>query len=153
MRPLRGPFRRALRGARAYVCGCAGMPCPQCNPSDLDHPPPTASRHAYPVRQERVAALAIGAGRANSMIRSRCPAVASSLPSPTRHYRIVIQRGLLEPDIRLNVVKKLEFQAAQYAAFGGRRRWISPRFSSLLFSLCSLAGAVCTAVDAGTERG
>src|ERR1035438_4066532 len=65
--------------------------------------------------------------------------------------RAISRRG--EPDNRLNVVKKLEIQAAQYAAFGGRRRWISPRFSSLLFSLCCLAAAVGTAVDAGTERG
>ena len=67
--------------------------------------------------------------------------------------RAISRRGLLEPDNRPNVVKKLEFQAAQYAAFGGRRRWISPRFSSLLFSLCCLAAAVGTAVDAGTEGG
>jgi hypothetical protein len=31
------------------------------------------------------------------------------------------RRGLLEPDNWLNVVKKLEIQAAQYAAFGGRK--------------------------------
>jgi hypothetical protein len=30
--------------------------------------------------------------------------------------------GLLEPDNRPNVVKKLEFHAAQYAAFGEGRR-------------------------------
>jgi hypothetical protein len=35
--------------------------------------------------------------------------------------RAISRRGLLEPDNRPNVVKKLEFQAAQYAAFGGRR--------------------------------
>ena len=33
----------------------------------------------------------------------------------------ISRRGLLEPDNRPNVVKKLEFHAAQYAAFGGRR--------------------------------
>jgi hypothetical protein len=35
--------------------------------------------------------------------------------------RATSRRGLLEPDNRPNVVKKLEFHAAQYAAFGGRR--------------------------------
>ena len=35
--------------------------------------------------------------------------------------RAISRRGLLEPDNRPNVVKKLEFHAAQYAAFGGRR--------------------------------
>jgi len=35
--------------------------------------------------------------------------------------RAISGRGLLEPDNRPNVVKKLEFHAAQYAAFGGRR--------------------------------
>ena len=62
-------------------------------------------------------------------------------------------RGFLEPDDRLNVVKKPEFQAAQYAAFRGRRTWIPPRFSSLYFSFCCLAAAAGTAVDAGTKRG
>jgi hypothetical protein len=26
-------------GDHACSCGAAGMPCPRCNPSDLDHPP------------------------------------------------------------------------------------------------------------------
>jgi len=26
-------------GIHACICGAAGMPCPQCNPSDLGHPP------------------------------------------------------------------------------------------------------------------
>jgi hypothetical protein len=39
-------------------------------------------------------------------------------------------REFLEPDDQLDVVKeKPEFQAAQYAAFRGRRTWIPPRFS------------------------
>lgn len=33
-------------------------------------------------------------------------------------------------DVQLNVVKELKFQAALYAAFRGKRRWIPPRFSS-----------------------
>ena len=33
-------------GEHACTCGAAGMPCPQCNPSDLDHPPrPPAGTH------------------------------------------------------------------------------------------------------------
>jgi hypothetical protein len=33
-------------GEYACTCGGAGMPCPQCNPSDLDHPPrPPAGTH------------------------------------------------------------------------------------------------------------
>jgi hypothetical protein len=35
--------------------------------------------------------------------------------------RAISRRGLLEPNNRPNVVKPLEFHAAQYAAFGGRR--------------------------------
>ena len=38
-------------------------------------------------------------------------------------------RAFREPDDHLNVVKKPEFQAAQYAAFRGRRTWIPRRFS------------------------
>jgi hypothetical protein len=33
-------------GEQACICGGAGMPCPQCNPSDLSHPPrPPAGTH------------------------------------------------------------------------------------------------------------
>jgi hypothetical protein len=33
-------------GLHACICGAAGMPCPKCNPSDLDNPPrpPTGTR-------------------------------------------------------------------------------------------------------------
>jgi hypothetical protein len=37
---------RPWDGEHACTCGGAGMPCPQCNPSDLDHPPrPPAGTH------------------------------------------------------------------------------------------------------------
>jgi len=33
-------------GEHTCTCGGAGMPCPECNPSDLDHPPrPAAGTH------------------------------------------------------------------------------------------------------------
>jgi hypothetical protein len=33
-------------GTHACTCGAAGMPCPQCNPSDLGRPPrPPAGTH------------------------------------------------------------------------------------------------------------
>jgi hypothetical protein len=33
-------------GKHACTCGAAGMPCPQCNPSDVSHPPrPPAGTH------------------------------------------------------------------------------------------------------------
>jgi hypothetical protein len=98
--------------------------------------------------------------RARDNIVIACPKNPSNVDNITVEHlnasvmtRAISRRALLEPDNRPNVVKKLEFQAAQYAAFRGRRRWTSPRFSSLLFSLCCLAAAVGTAVDAGTERG
>jgi hypothetical protein len=33
-------------GIHARICDSPGVPCPQCNPSDLDHPPrpPTGTR-------------------------------------------------------------------------------------------------------------
>jgi hypothetical protein len=36
-------------GEHACDCGGAGMPCPKCNPSDLDRPPrpPTGMRIEY----------------------------------------------------------------------------------------------------------
>jgi hypothetical protein len=36
-------------GEHACTCGGAGMPCPKCNPSDLDHPPrpPTGTGIEY----------------------------------------------------------------------------------------------------------
>lgn len=45
----------------------------------------------------------------------------TSILSASVMTRAISRRGLLEPDNRPNVVKKLEFQAAQNAAFGGRR--------------------------------
>jgi hypothetical protein len=63
---------------------------------------------------------------------------AASLSQVSVAYRGAKQCWVrvLEPHERLNVIKKLEFQAAQYAASGGRLTWISPRFSSFLFSFC-----------------
>ena len=59
--------------------------------------------------------------------------------------------GLLEPDNRPNVVEGQNSRLRNMQHLE-EDTWISPRFSSLLFSLCCLAAAVGTAVDAGTDR-
>jgi ATP dependent DNA ligase C terminal region len=41
-----GGFVRGAGRIHAWIFGAAGMPCPQCNPSDLKHPPrPPAGTH------------------------------------------------------------------------------------------------------------
>jgi hypothetical protein len=61
-------------------------------------------------------------------------------------------RGFLEPDDRLNVVKKQNFRLRN-TQHSEETKWIPPRFSSLYFSFCCSAAAAGTAVDVGTESG
>jgi Glucose-6-phosphate dehydrogenase, C-terminal domain len=74
---------------------------------------------------------------------------AGVMTSPSRHAGT--RNRTTGRTLSINVVKKSEFQAAQYAAFRGRRTWTPLRSSSLYFSFYCSVAAVGTAVDAGTE--
>src|SRR5258708_35371476 len=69
-----------------HACG------PRCNPSDENVAPRPPKGFRTEFDKKGVASLAIGVGRANSKIRSRCPAVASlslsrTLPDISKSYR------------------------------------------------------------------